>query len=193
VRRRLILLLLLSVPLGAAPDDPAVLQLRIIEGEGAVYALGSRATRGVTVQVTDETGKPVEGAAVNFQLPSDGPGGTFTNGSRTEIVTTKADGAAAVWGMQWNRAAGAFEVRITAVKGSARAGVVCPQYLSEAKIEPASQGSHSGSKKWLWIGLAAGGGAGAGLFLAGRAGSNSSATATGSTTIGAPSIALGHP
>ena len=51
----------------------------------------------------------------------------FSTGGRTEIAATHADGRAAVWGMQWNRTAGPFEIRITAVKGQARAGVVSSQ------------------------------------------------------------------
>jgi hypothetical protein len=61
----------------------AIIQLRVIEGEGAVYAPGSRATRGITVQVTDETGQPLEGVAVSFRLPEEGAGGTFASGLRT--------------------------------------------------------------------------------------------------------------
>ena len=61
--RILVLLLLVLLPL-AAQSDPAILLIRIVEGEGAVYPIGSRATRGVTVQVTDETGRPVDRAAV---------------------------------------------------------------------------------------------------------------------------------
>src|SRR5437879_5619201 len=53
-------------------QDPAILQVRVVDGEGAVYAIGTRATRGVTVQVTDETGKPVEGASISFRLPEEG-------------------------------------------------------------------------------------------------------------------------
>jgi hypothetical protein len=196
VRRGIILGLLLlpcGLPLHAAPDDPAVLQIRIVEGEGAVYSLGSRATRGITVQIGDETGRPVEGAAVSFQLPANGPGGTFSNGARSEIVNTKADGSAAVWGMQWNRMPGAFEVRITAMKGGARAGTVCPQYLSEAKAEPAAVSKNSRSRKWLWIGLAVAAGAGGGAVLAGRSGGSPQPSALASTTIGPPAVALGRP
>jgi hypothetical protein len=41
--------------------------------DGAVYRKGARATRGLTVLVTDETGKPLEHAAVSFRLPEEGP------------------------------------------------------------------------------------------------------------------------
>src|SRR5271155_4887613 len=94
------LFLVLSI---LSAQDPAIVQVRVVEGDGAVYAIGSRATRGVTVQLTDEAGKPVPGAAVSFRMPDSGPAGTFAGGARREIVTTGADGRAGIWGMQWNR------------------------------------------------------------------------------------------
>jgi len=36
---------------------------------------------------------------------------------RTEVVVTGADGRASVWGTQWNRTAGPFQMRVTTVKG----------------------------------------------------------------------------
>ncbi len=181
------------LPLQAA----AIIQLRVIEGEGAVYAIGSRATRGITVQVTDETGQPVGAAAVSFQLPADGPGGTFSSGLRTEIVTTKADGRATVWGMRWNRTTGPFEVRVTVAKGTARAGMVVPQFLSD-KVAAGSGGSaefhasHS-YRKWLLIAAAVGGAAAGGLVLGERKAQTQSSTlanAPGPPSIGTPVIVI---
>jgi len=96
VVRICVVLLLLLRPLLAqnvAQNDPAILLIRVVDGAGAVYPIGSRATRGVTVQVTDEIGKPVDSAAVSFRLPDDGPSGTFSSGMRMEIVTTGRMGA----------------------------------------------------------------------------------------------------
>jgi len=182
----------------AAQSDPAILQIRIIEGEGAVYPIGARATRGVTVQVTDETGKPVASAAVSFRLPDDGPTGAFSSGMRTEIATTTADGRASVWGMQWNRVTGPLEVRITAAKGQARAGTVCGLFLSDAAVatEPRSAkapGWRGHQKIWLGIAIAAGAFAGvAAVTSRGTPG----ATATGTVNtpqIGTPTIIIGKP
>ena len=159
-----------------------------MDGEGAVYPIGARATRGITLQVTDETGKPVDGATVSFMLPEDGPGGSFSTGSKTEIVTTHADGRAGAWGMQWNRTAGRFEIRITAVKGQARAGTVCAQFLTETSPR-ASRGPH----KWLWISLAVAGAAAGGVASAALAGKPSAAPLSDIVRIGAPTIILGHP
>lgn len=184
-----------------AQSDPALLQLRVIEGEAVVYPLGARATRGLTVQVTDETGKPVEGATVSFKLPEEGPSGTFNSGGRTEIVTTHADGRASVWGMQWNRTAGSLQVRVTAVKGSARAGTVVAQYLTAALETRQSRDlppSHIGgsSHKWIWVVLGLAGAAGGAAFATGLGGKNgpaAAAIAAPVTRIGVPVIAIGRP
>lgn len=131
-------------PPPAATREVAILQIRVVEGEGAVQAAGSRATRGLSVEVTDETGKPVGGAAVNFRLPEEGPSGVFANGMKTEVVITSSDGRATLWGMQWNRVEGPFQIRVTAAKGQARAGTVIAQYLSRAVA--AKQGAASGTR-----------------------------------------------
>jgi len=190
-------LVLLLFPV-AAQNDPSILLIRIVEGEGAVYAIGSRATRGVTVQVTDETGKPVDSAAVVFRLPEDGPSGTFSSGMRTEVVTTSADGRANVWGMQWNRMTGPLEVRITAAKGQARAGTVCGLYLSNALVSSEQRQSKVGgwrNHKKIWIGVGIAAAAFAGTAAVSSRGTPSAATAAGvnAPQIGTPSIIIGKP
>jgi hypothetical protein len=187
--------ILLCLPLAA--QEPALLQIRVTEGEGAIYAIGARATRGVTVQVIDETGKPVDGATVSFMLPEDGPSGAFSTGSRTEIATTRTDGRAAAWGMQWNRTAGPFEIRITAVKGQARAGTVVAQFLSDAPgtREASSSPHHAASgHKWLWISLAVAGAAAGGVASTALTGKSPAAPLSDVVRIGTPTIILGpHP
>jgi hypothetical protein len=178
-----------------------IVQLKVVEGEGATYRTGSRATRGLTVQVTDETGKPVEMAAVSFRLPDVGSSGTFNSGLRTEVVTTGPDGRASVWGMQWNKTPGPVEIRITATKDQARAGIVSTEYLSDT-VAPKTGGegvftaSHGGHK-WLWIatiaGIAAGGGGFAYARSQGSASTSSSTAASAGLSISAPSIIVGHP
>src|SRR5208282_3630410 len=118
-----------------AEGNPLILRIQVIEGEGVAYPLGGRATRGVTVQVANETGQPIEGATVNFRLPDEGPTGAFSNGTHLEIATTKADGRASAWGMLWNRTEGPFEIHITAVKGQARAGTICAVSLTKGTAD----------------------------------------------------------
>jgi hypothetical protein len=197
VVRFLVLLLTLCWPI-TAQSDPAILQIRILEGEGAVYPIGARATRGVTVQVTDETGKPVGSAAVSFRLPDEGPTGTFSSGMRTEIVTTGAEGRASVWGMQWNRVTGPLQVRITAAKGQARAGTVCGLFLSDAASStepPSSKATGWRSHRRIWLGIAIAAGAFAGVAAVTSRGTPGT-TAVGTVNapqVGTPTITIGKP
>ena len=176
-----------------------VVQLKVLEGDGAVYRTGSRANRGLTVLVTDETGKPLEHAAVSFRLPEEGPGGVFSSGLRTEVVTTGPDGRATVWGMQWNKTAGPVEIRITAVKDQARAGIISTQYLSDALVPKAGgegvfTAPHKSHTKWILIAAVAAGGAAVGLAF-GRSNGSQAGVASGpaGVMIGNPSINVGHP
>lgn len=191
------LLLCLALPAGAQ-GDPAILQLRILQGEGAVYAAGGRATRGVIVQVTDETGKPVAGATVSFRLPESGPSGVFAAGGRTEIVETGADGRAEVWGMAWNRETGPLEMRVVAAKGATRGGTVVPLYLTAAAAltperDAAPEHKVGGSRKTLWIAVALA--AAASVAVAGLAAKPAAAAAAAASApqIQPPTITLGRP
>jgi hypothetical protein len=189
--------LALTTLLTALGGDFAILNLRVIEGEGMVYQTGSRATRGITVLVTDETGRPVPDATVSFLLPEDGPSGVFASGSHTEIVTTKQDGTASVWGMRWNHSPGAVQVRITVAKDGTRAGIISTQHLTDKMVSgqgPVSNVARGGHGKLLWIALIAAGAAGAGLaggMLHGRTSSETPATVP--VAIGTPTVIVGGP
>lgn len=181
------------------PSDASVIvQLKVLEGEGAVYRTGTRATRGLTVLVTDEAGKPVENASVSFRLPTEGPSGTFSSGLRTEVVTTGPDGRATVWGMQWNKTSGAVEVRITAVKDQARAGIISTQYLNESvALKSGGEGvftaPHKSRTKWILITLAAGGMVAGLAFVRSQAPAGAISGAPAGVFIGNPAITVGRP
>ncbi len=192
-------------PVGGS-QPVAILQIRVVEGDGAVHAAGTRATRGLIVEVTDETGKPVAGAAVNFRLPDEGPGGVFANGMKTEVVITSPDGRAALWGMQWNRVEGPFQIRVTAAKGQARAGTVVSQYLSLAVASKQSGPTAPRTvaapgrprSRWLWIGVlvagsAVGGGLAAGLAKSSKTNAAATTSTTPTLTVGTPVVTIGKP
>lgn len=191
-----------------ATAQVAILHIRVIEGEGAVNTPGSRSTRPLAVEVTGETGKPVEGAAVSFHLPEEGPGGVFGNGLRTDVILTDARGHATLHTLQLNRTPGRFEVRIVASKEQARAGTLSFQYIAEPKYgmplatAPKKRllASHK-TLKWVALAALAGGAVAAGVIVAGKLGGENSTSqasaATGSTaigiTIGSPSLTVGKP
>jgi hypothetical protein len=181
-----------------ATAQVAILQIQVIEGEGAVHQPGSRSARPLVVEITDETGKPVAAAAVSFHVPEDGPGGTFLNGLRTEVATTDNRGRATLRGLEVNRIAGKFQIRIVASKEQARAGAVSSQYVAEIQGGAGAVSAvHAvrGRGKWIVLAAAVGGGAVAAI-LAGRSGSAAptpAASPTPAITIGGPSISVGKP
>jgi hypothetical protein len=102
--------------------------------------------------------------------------------------------------MQWNKTAGPVEIRITASKDQARAGILSTLYLSDA-VTPKAGGegtftaSHKGRAKWILLAVAAAGGAAAGVMLGASHGSQASIVTgpAGGVLIGNPSINVGHP
>lgn len=116
----------------------AILQIKVLEGEGAVHPGGAHVSKPLTVEVTDDLGHPVAGAAVSFQLPPEGPSGLFANGLRTDLVITDAAGHATIHAIQLNRISGQLRIRITAVKEQARAGIVSFQSIGESQATKAA-------------------------------------------------------
>lgn len=161
---------------------------------------GVRTTRPITVEITEETGKPVGGAAVSFHLPEDGPSGLFLNGLRTEVMITDPQGHASLKGFLPNRVSARFQVRILASKEQARAGTVSFQYVAEPR-HGASAARPPAPSRWKWVALGAAiaGGAVAGM-AASRGGANSTVTSVLPATppipvltIGAPGVSVGKP
>jgi len=125
----------IAASLGVAQDS--VLHIKVVAGDGAQHALGAHA-KPLTVEVTDATGRPVAGARVSFQVPEEGAGGLFANGLRTDIAITDSNGRATEHGLQLNRVAGTFTIRITAAKEQARAGTIARQSIGNADAQTES-------------------------------------------------------
>jgi hypothetical protein len=204
VRQALACALLVCLPHAAA--QTAILQLQVIEGEGAVQRAGGKSARPLAVQVTDETGRPLEGVAVSFRLPDDLVTGVFSTGLRSEIAVTGPDGRASVWNIQWGAAPGPVRIRVTAAKDQARAGIVVNQYVSEsvavtetAAIGGAESRPPSSGGKWKWMLLAAGavgGGLAAGMMRSKQASAqagNAGAVTAPPVQIGPPTVSVGKP
>ncbi len=178
----------------------AGLQIKVVEGDGTVHSGGVRATRPLTVEITDESGRPVAGAAVSFHLPQQGASGLFFNGLRTDLAITDAGGRATVRGFQLNRIPGAFQIRITASKDQARAGTISNQRIAgptnvlttvsepprkepekdqiepvvrRTVVRPKPAAAHHSGKKWLMVAIAAAGAAAGGVVAHSRLSSQS--------------------
>jgi hypothetical protein len=192
---------------GPATAQVAILQIHIVEGEGAVHPPGSRTAHPLIVQVTDETGKPVEGAAVTFHLPDDGPTGVFFNGLRTEVSISDAQGRATLHGLIVNRTPGRFQIRVVASREQVRAGIVSFQYIAEPHSGAATTAAAAATPRaprtaatrsrarWIVVAALVGGGAAAGILGAGR-GSSASPPAPAlpaTLTIGPPVTTIGKP
>ena len=167
----------------------ATLEIKIVDGDSAVHRAGARDPRPLTIQVSDENGRPVEGAAVSFRLPEEGPGGLFANGLRTGLGISDANGRASIRNLQVNGTPGAFQIRITAAKEQARAGTLSRQFIDgAARVKPKL------GKKWIVAGLVAAGVAGGlGAGMAGRSAGARPAPAGPPVTIGDPAISVGRP
>ena len=183
-----------------AAFDPAGVQIRVVQGEGAVYVAGSRAPGAAVVEVTGESGEPLKDAAVSFRLPATGPAGTFPNGLTSDIVLTDSNGMAAAPRIQWNEVVGPAQIRITAAKGTASAGIVMTAWLSgsekdaEAEQDLAALAPRRGWLKTIAViaGVAAGS-AIAGLALTKREAAVQAAASVPTLAVGPPVITIGGP
>ena len=197
---------------GGQVSEPAILRIRVLEGEGSIHTAGTRSSQPIVILLTDETGQPVGGASVSVRLPDEGATGVFQSGMRTEIAVSGPDGRVALRGIQWARAAGPMQLRITASKGEARAGILSTQYVTEPSGGAAARRQADPAKppvrvdppsrsKWILLAALIGGAAAGGVAAAARGGSTAgaaspsapSAVTQPTVSIGAPTITVGRP
>src|SRR5262249_35756374 len=121
------------------------------------------------VEIRDDQGRPIEGAAVTFFLGSQGPGGTFANGANTQTVTTGRSGQATARGIHLNPQPGPFEIRVTA----SYQGQTVTEMIRQRNVAGISTSHATGlsGKAWLILGLAGAGIAG-GVIAAKHGGSS---------------------
>lgn len=163
------------------------LEINVLEGEGAINNIRTHSGHDPVVEVRDRSGAPVVSASVTFQIPVNGPGGTFAT-SQTAVVMTDEHGQAVARGLRPNGVAGPFEIRVTASYQGQTASAI----INQTNAAPAQAKS---SKKYWIIALAAAGGAGGALAaLHGKSSSTSPASATTSPSLtpGSPSFGPPH-
>lgn len=178
-------------------DAPGrALQIVVVEGEGAINNVRSHANKEPVVRVEDQNHRPIPGAAVIFFLPTNGPGGTYANGTSSYTTTTDSRGRAVARGAQFNQQPGPMQIRVAAsYAGQTASAVINQSNVVGPVVTGGSSSSSSGgglsttAKILIIVGIAAAGAAGA--IIATRGSSNSSSsTATPSVTItpGTPTV-----
>jgi hypothetical protein len=168
-----------------AYSQSSSLQLNVIEGEGAINNIRTRTGHDPLVEVREQSGAPIAGASVTFQLPGSGPGGLFAGAESSLVTQTDEHGQAVGRGMRPNGVSGPFEIRVTASYKGETASAVITQ-TNAAPVEAKS------SKKYWIIALVAGAGAGGAFAAAHSSKSSTTPTTTqpgivpGSPSFGAP-------
>lgn len=185
--RALIFLLLSGLRVHA--QEPVKLRIVVIEGEGVINDTKQRTNRPPVVEVQDENGKPVAGAAVAFSLPSQGPSGEFPNGSKSLTTTTDSQGRASALGIHPNHQTGTLEIRVTASYQGRTANAI----ITQTNVPGAAPVGMSAGKKVLIVAVVVGAAA-AGGIAATRHGSSSSSSSPPALVItpGAPSVGGPH-
>ena len=96
-----------------AQTMPTLLNIVVVEGDGAINNIRQRVARDPVVRVEDENHKPIAGAAVVFTLPTEGATGDFA-GQKTITVTTDTKGLAVGKSMKLNPIPGKVPIHVTA-------------------------------------------------------------------------------
>ena len=173
-----------------------MLNLVVVEGEGAINNIRQRTAREPIVQVQDENRRPVAGAIVTFTLPGRGPSGVFANGSQTLTVTTDQQGQAVARGLRPNNVQGDMQIRVNASHRGQTASTTITQ--TNAMVAGAAAGAAAGgvSAKLIAILAVVGAAAAGGAVYAtqrGNGGTPTSPPVATTTTVSAAAGQVGPP
>src|SRR5579863_5918989 len=97
----LIFLLLFDFCLPSFGQEPQ-LRVLVVEGDGTINNIKQRVNVELVVEVRDESQRLIDGAAVVFFLPAQGPSGTFSNGTKALTTSTDRLGRASATGIHPN-------------------------------------------------------------------------------------------
>jgi hypothetical protein len=126
----LLIFLLVCAPLLAGHTIPEhALQLQVVTGGTTPQFADHKQTQDICVRVVDERNQVVAGVAVTFQLPDQEVNASFSSGKQNLLVSTDSRGLASATGIRWGAVAGIIPIRVTAVAGSAHAGLIIRQEL----------------------------------------------------------------
>jgi hypothetical protein len=176
-------------PAQTAQAAASKIHVDILEGDGQIVNIKARINLAPVVQVVDDKNQPLPGALVVFFLPTQGPGGTFPDGSRNLTVSTDRNGHAAAAGIVPNDQTGQFSIRASASYQGQTASADITQVNVSGVSASGTGGGGLSAKAWILIGVVAG--AAVGGVLAARSGGSNSST-SGNTgiviTAGTPTV-----
>ena len=142
--RRILTIVLATISLaaGAPKNTPTPpIHVAVVDGDGALNNLPSRAVEEPVVRVNDSAGKPISGARVDFDLPKAGPGASFGGRSTHFSTTTNVEGMAKATGLRNNGIPGGFALLVhVSYEGQAVADVTLHQ------TNVAARSAHEASK-----------------------------------------------
>jgi hypothetical protein len=186
------LIFLLLFNFSGVPAFPQEAQLRIliVEGDGTINNIKQRVNVVPVVEVRDQNQRLIDGAAVVFFLPDQGPSGMFSNGTKTLTTRTDHLGRASAPGIRPNNQTGQFDIRVTASYSGQTASATITQ-TNVSGASPGGGGMSMGTKAWIILAICGGAVAGAVLAATHKGSSSSSGTPTvvitpGTPTVGAP-------
>jgi hypothetical protein len=165
------------------------LKIVILEGEGAINNIKLGTAREPIVEVQDENDRPLSGALVVFTLPDRGAGGVFADGSKSLMVHTDAKGQVVARGLQPNKTAGQFQIRVDA----SHQGLTASSSIAQTNVLGAAVAGAGISAKLITILSIIGGAAAAGAVAAASRGGSESAPAPNPTTITPGGTRVGPP
>lgn len=176
----------------AAGQTRTALKVIPVEGDGAFNDIDKGTALTPVVEVRDEYDRPVPNARVVFSLPSNGPGGSFTDGRSELIAMTDERGRAAARGFRPNKIEGRFPIRVTAsVLGRKGSATVWQSNTMAGGSEPIRRSSSK--KKYIILGLLGGAAAGGIIAATQGGGGGSGAAALPPTTLSPGSVTVGGP
>jgi hypothetical protein len=164
---------MLALCISATAQVAPMLNLVVLEGEGATNNIRQRTAREPIVQVQDQNHKPVAGAIVVFTLPSNGAGGTFANGARTLSMVSDSQGQAVARGFHPNGSKGQFQIHVNATFQGLTATASITQTNVALAATGAAVGAGLSAKLIVAIVAVAGAAAAGGAYYATHNGSGS--------------------
>jgi hypothetical protein len=169
-----------------------MLNLVVIEGDGAINNIRQRTAREPIVQVQDENRKPVAGAIVTFTLPSRGASGVFGNGTQTLTVTTDQQGQAVARGLRPNTVKGQMQIRVNAsFQGRTAVTTITQTNAIVAAVAGTATGGAISGKLIAVLAVVGAAAAGGAVYATTRGGNNAPAAppttiSPGGGSVGAP-------